>query len=109
VRLYGSIGPAFFYVHEDADVRFFARDSVEGGEVLHLAGTRRENLDRVNFGGICDVGVSYRFASRVEVGLQLDSYLMAWNARMDKSLTSDFTKYRIGGMDVALVLKYPAP
>ncbi|MFI5371244.1 MAG: hypothetical protein ACHQ52_06765 [Candidatus Eisenbacteria bacterium] len=98
-----SLGPALFHVHESADIHTY------DPTMTTLLGSRVETLDRPAFGGVTRLGLGWRLPSRIEIGMQIDGYLMAWNGKQQLSLTTDYTSHAIGGMDIALSITFPEP
>lgn len=98
-----SLGPAVFHVHENADVDTY------DATMTTLLGSRVETLDRPAFGGVTRLGLGWRLRSKIELGMQIDGYLMAWNGRQQESLTTDYLSHAIGGMDIALSVTFPEP
>lgn len=98
-----ALGPALFYLHEDATVETIV-DSTKA-----VVDSRSEELGRFTGGAVGRLVVGYRFAGGFELGFQIDGYWMAWNGRREKSLTADFIENSIGGLDGAISLTFPAP
>jgi len=98
------LGPALYYVHENANVKTFDRST------MALIGTGVERLGRWAGGGDVRFGFGWMAGEEgVEVSLVADAYMMGWKGHKNRSLSSDFVRVPIHGFDVAVAVTFPAP
>jgi hypothetical protein len=100
-RLSWSVGPALFHVRETADLRSFANDSTHA-----FLGAHEEKLLRWAGGATMRLGAGWQVLPWLEVGVQAGGYVMAWTGRHEKSLTGDFVRGPVDGLDLGLALTY---
>jgi hypothetical protein len=100
LRLGYMVGPVVGHVYEDATVR------VLDASTRAPIGARHETLNRWAAGGGATSWFGVALPIPLELGLRFRIFGLAWTARHEKSLTSDFTDEALLHIDGALILTH---